>query len=412
MTISETLTFDPETPPSSSPWNKLPDPLVGMILSWLPTAEFIRSRTVCRRWNSLPETLDFRKIITSRIQALENNSSPWFMLFSKTSGVVYDASLNKWIHLPVPVAGHKTLGWPVASDGGLVLYYNSKHKRFAVGNPILPRAWYELPPLWNVKCFEAAGLLVTNHDTCAYKIVIMGKNKALKDITEVFDSVSTTWQSCGVVPPECHPSNSNVVCCGTLYFWCDPDALVSFNMESKKWERLETIMPDELEKQTLISQVLIQCKHRIFLIGACEEYSHREGVRVWILDEDKLSRILQWVPYDEMPRELFKKFIGDGLSEVLCVGCDDMCLLTTQAGKMILTYDIQERRWDSVPDYRTFSRLPINSFIDGIAFWPRIDASPRSQRTDSPFIPDAPHAANPDPAAALHHQTCPSTMTF
>ncbi|KAG0566333.1 hypothetical protein KC19_7G055600 [Ceratodon purpureus] len=389
--ISKTLTFDPETPPSSSPWNKLPDPLIGMILSWLPTAEFIRSRTVCRRWNSLPETVDFRKIITSRTP-WDNNSSPWFMLFSKTNAVVYNAYLNKWINLPVPVAAHKTLCWPVASDGGLVLYYNSKQKGFAVGNPILPRAWYELPPLWNVKCFEAAGLLVTNRDTCAYKIVIMGKNKALKDITE----------SCGLVPPGCHPSNSNVVCCGTLYFWCDPDALVSFNMESRKWERVTTIMPDELEKQTLISQALIQCERRIFMIGACEEYSHREGVRVWILDVDNLSRTMQWVRYDEMPRELFKKFIGDGLSEILCVGCDDMCLLTTQAGTMILTYGIQDRKWDSVPDYRTFSRLPVNSFIDGIAFWPRIDASPHSQHTDS--IPDAeniPHLAPPKP---YHHE--------
>jgi hypothetical protein len=352
-------------------WNKLPDPLVGMILSWLPTADLFRARAVCRRWNSLPETLDFRKIMASRIPA--ESASPWFMLFGKANGLVYDAALSKWMHLPVPVAGHRTMCWPVASDGGLVLYHNSQRQRFAVGNPVLPRAWYELPP--NMKRFEAAGLLV---ETSAYKVVVVGKGEDGNVSAEVFDSVSKAWQSCGRVPAECRPSNCKVVCGGSLYFWCDPDALVSFDVESKAWEKLETGMPGDLERQTLISQALVQCERRIFMVGASEEYSRREGVRVWILDVDKVRRnSLQWVRYDEMPREVFKRFIGDGLSEILCVGCDDLCLLTTQAGTMMLVYDIRERTWNPVPDYRTFSRVPINSFIDGIAFWPRIDASPR-----------------------------------
>ena len=113
--------------------------------------------------------------------------------------------------------------------------------------------------------------------------------------------------------------------------------------------KFETIMPDELGKQTPGSQVFIRCERRIFIIGACEEYSNR-GVRVWIFDADKLSQTLQWARYDEMPRKLFKKFIEDGLSEILCVECDDMCLLTTQAGNMVLIHAIQERRWDPVPD--------------------------------------------------------------
>lgn len=355
-------------------WHKLPNQLIERILSWLPIVEFIRCKTVCRQWKSLLETLNFRKMIISRIPL--TNSSPWFILFNKTNGLVYDASMNKWIHLPLPITEQKILCWPMVSDRGLILYYNNKHKRFAIGNPILPRAWYDLPPLRNIKSFEVVGLLITNHKTYTYNVVVVGKNKALKDVTEVFDSVSKMWKSCGLVPFECHPSNLSIICDDILYFWCDLDGLVNFNMESQMWEKLETLMPDELEKHTLVGQVLIQCEHQIFMIGACEEYSKRKGVRVWILVVDKLSQILQWVRYDEMPCELFKKFIGDGLSEILCIGCDDKCLLTTQVGQMVLIYDIREKKWNSIPNYLNFSKLPIKSFIDGIAFWPRIDASP------------------------------------
>lgn len=86
-------------------------------------------------------------------------------------------------------------------------------------------------------------------------MIVVGKNKNVKDVTEVYDSLSKTWKTHGVVSSGCHPSSPTVVCGGVLYFWCDPDGLVSFNMESKMWEKLDTLVPS---KHTLLAQVNIK----------------------------------------------------------------------------------------------------------------------------------------------------------
>lgn len=87
---------------------------------------------------------------------------------------------------------------------------------------------------------------------------------------------------------------------------------------------------------------------------------------------------MQWVKYDDMPTDLFKEFIGGGLSEILCVGCGEKCLLTTQqVGNMVIIYDIHTKKWNPIPDSKDLkNKFLMRNFINGIGFVPRLDASP------------------------------------
>lgn len=362
----------PSTPSSKmtpSLWSRLPQPILERVLAWLPISDFMRYRVVCRRWNSLPLLQSFLSICS----AIPFRGLPWYILFNSTDGLTYDTSLKKWFHILLPSA-EGVLRFPVASNGGLILYYTSRYHTLSVGNPLQPKLSYDVPRMPFTQNLESAGLIVTDPENSAYKVVVMGTQKGahnvLENITEVFDSTTQEWTFCGVTPPECLPSNPNVVCCKSLYSWCDPDNMVRFNMKKKVWRHLETVFPRDLEKETLVGHQLLQSEGRIYLVGSCEDDFQRKGVRIWFL---KVGKRLKWLKYDEMPPELFVQFIGNGVSDVLCLGCEDACLLATHGGAMILTYDLKMRRWEQVPEFRTPTFVLNEGFIDGIPYWPRLD---------------------------------------
>ncbi|CAA2993850.1 F-box only protein 6-like [Olea europaea var. sylvestris] len=323
-------------------WKEFPEDLFEAVIARVPITTFFRFRSVCRKWNSLPTSQSF-----SQQCAQVNQTQTWFYTITHeliNSGAMYDPSLKKWHHPPIPALPTKSIVLPVASAGGLVCFLDIGHRSFYVCNP-LTRSFKELPAR-SVKVWfrVAVGMTLNGKSTNeGYKILWVGCDGEY----EVYDSTKNAWTHPGNMPsniklPMALNFRSQAVCINkTLYFSRSlPDGIVSYNMVTGVWKQFIIPSPPHLS-----DHALAEYGGKIMLVGLLTK-NVATCVCIWELQK----MTLLWKEVDRMPNVCCLEFYGKQV-RMTCLGNKGLLMLSLRSRQVnrLVTYDLSSREWLKVP---------------------------------------------------------------
>ncbi|XP_042501632.1 F-box only protein 6-like [Macadamia integrifolia] len=345
-------------------WKEFPEDLFEAVIARLPIAIFFQFRSVCRKWNSLLSSNSF-----SQHCAEVPQSHPWFYTITHEneyahSGAVYDPSLKKWHHPPIPSLMANIIIFPVASVGGLVCFLDIGNMNFYVCNP-LTQSFKKLPPR-SVRVWSrvAVGMTLNGSSTDkGYKILWVGYNGEY----EVYDSVKNTWTHPGSMPTNIklplslNFQSQSISVDGTLYFMCaEPEGIVSYDMATGVWKQFTIPSPPHLA-----DHAIAQCGGRIMLVGLL---SKNAATCVCIWELQKMT--LLWKEVDRMPNIWCLDFYGKHV-RMACLGNKGLLMLSLRLGQKnrLVTYNILNREWKRVPGCM-FPRGRKRWIASGTAFHP------------------------------------------
>ncbi|CAN6464693.1 unnamed protein product [Victoria cruziana] len=323
-------------------WKEFPEDLLEVVIARLPVSTFFRFRSVCRKWNSLLSSNSF-----SQQCAQVQQPCPWFYTITHentNSGAMYNPSLKKWHHPPMPAFPAKGIVLPVTSAGGLVCFLDIGHRNFFVCNP-LTRAFKALPSR-SVRDWSrlAVGMTLTAGSTeSGYEIVWLETSGDY----EVYDSVSNSWTrpgnlpSCVQLPLDLNFRSQTVSVGRVLYFMrSNPDGLVTYNMESHVWRQFSIPLPPHSNDHTLA-----ECNSRIMLVGLLTKNA-ATCVCIWELQK----MTLLWKEVDRMPNMMCLEFYGKQV-RMTSLGNKNLLLLSLRSKQMnrLVLYDMSSKKWTKVP---------------------------------------------------------------
>lgn len=249
-------------------WSSLPDELMERILRLLPLACKLSCKCVCKSWNSI---LSSDKLLSYTTNSSTSNGygNACFLLTTKGPfAYTLDPPTNIWQKLSKPDCPGTSI---LAAAQGLVCVGNqvSECRSLNVFN-LLSNTWKLLPNMLQVGLLHKVSMAVDT-STNAYVIVVTGENSsefrgrhAYRLLTEVYDSVTSSWRMAGDALPEAKFGSDPGVWCNGLFYCITelPYGLIAFNLAKGCWIELNVEMPKGIAFPSLLS-----CMGQLLMVG-------------------------------------------------------------------------------------------------------------------------------------------------
>ncbi|XP_071693364.1 F-box/kelch-repeat protein At5g43190-like [Rutidosis leptorrhynchoides] len=330
-------------------WRKLPIELLERILSFLPLKIFLSLLSTCKHFKSLILSPLF-------ISTYSNSSISSFLLLSHPQSphyLLYDPVLNTWrdlnLSLPrflkfTPLLTTATCllcfsAVPDSSNSCFVIFNMFTRSSRTVEFPEYPFAFELLT-------------LVTNAN--GYKIFC---SSITSKFAYVYDSRANNWtrflgfqQTLGDGYHQ-----QGVLFKDRLYFVTrEPFRVVSFELSSGKWERLDVYLPEELTFVRLVAGAGAGAEigngNGLFMFGGIGRNGISKSMKVWELVEEGNER--RWREIESVPELMSKKFGSvcyHNYEHIYCYWHKGMICVCCYTWPEVLYYKVGRRTWHWVP---------------------------------------------------------------
>ncbi|KAM7276914.1 hypothetical protein ACFE04_018780 [Oxalis oulophora] len=361
----------------------LPDDLLERILAFLPVASIFRAGAVCKRWNEIVASKQFRRNFSLTLP-----QKPWYFMFMSSDepfGYAYDPFLRKWYNIDLPCI--EASNWFISSSCGLVCFMdNDCRSKLYVCNPITKRfKKIEEPP--GLKFSDYTALSISGNRRSRNYVLSTVKSKQVPgdflqwDVSiNIYDSETMMWVTCLTeVLAGWRGGNESVICNGVLYFLLYStggsnrdyrQGLVKFNFSSHSSHGLlmQSFIPVPCP---LTCGRLMNLKEKLIMVGGIGKQDRPEiikGIGVWIL------KGREWQEIDRMPHKYFQGF-GEFDEVFASSGTDDLIYIHSYGAPTLLVFDINQKHWRWSQKCPVTKRFPLQLF-SGFCFEPRLEISP------------------------------------
>ncbi|KAL3631810.1 hypothetical protein CASFOL_024794 [Castilleja foliolosa] len=321
-------------------WNNLPFDLLANIFTYLSPDSLARAKSACRSWRTTAESLTSTAL---------RHHPPWFIALPTRncafSCYAHNPIANKWHFLPLDhtISPIK----PIATTGGLILLKTTSTTslQLSICNPFT-KQFKKLPDLNFARTNPAVGIVenssISNRNT-GFKIYVAGGMSEAKTgggaiyqpTTEVYDSVSETWEMIGEITPveiavrlTVWTPNESVYSNGTLYWMTSARAysVMGLDILTNTWREKSVPLADKLEFAALVPR-----KGRLAVVGG----TCGGGGCVWELGDDD-----EWSLIGKVPSELGVRLLGKrgNWGSVKCVGIKGAVCLYKEVGTGIVVW--------------------------------------------------------------------------
>jgi hypothetical protein len=198
-------------------WSMLPVELVDKILLWLPIPNLFQMRAVCRSWDRRIRSKSFT---LTYMKTPSRGPAAWLFMCSsfncREHTCAYNPLQNKWHNFPLSFLP-PCIRFPLTSVGELLFVRGGLNNAgmLAVCNP-MTQAWRELPSMIHTRLNSLVGVCCEDTYASSYKIVVAGGMSECggdyECTTEVYDSLTDSWQVSVIVPKTSHG------CCSSSLF--------------------------------------------------------------------------------------------------------------------------------------------------------------------------------------------------
>nr|PNR45486.1 hypothetical protein PHYPA_015257 [Physcomitrium patens] len=381
-------------------WGTLPEPLIELILAYLPLPKLLQMRSLCRKWNCLlqsPNFLDAQRRTAAQCHFyVVTVSEPAFSAFSYyqkgpelhylRSSSLYCHTSQTWFNLSLNFLPFSDL-YVTSVGGGLICFVaymgksnvTTREVVIGIANPAT-RTW-RLLPRWedNTVCRNLPNFvaMVVDNFTRQYRVVAIDYDKTC---TYMYSSVSMSWAESKDVPTQHNfpyydrtPSQAVVTSTNKLVCTTQCKSGVSiYDMDTGLWDSYEVHLPG------MHSNVhLVQHRGRILMISRIMKAKYEGSDRVQISElERKDLRVTKAL--DEVPVGPSKHFL-DHFKVCDIVGPNDdsqhgMCFVSVITGERWV-YDLEGRFWRIMPSWPR-ARSKSMAAYGGFSIQLRVDIQP------------------------------------
>ncbi|KAJ7531409.1 hypothetical protein O6H91_14G042500 [Diphasiastrum complanatum] len=344
-------------------WSNLPDDLVERVLAWLPISSFFRFRTVCKKWRSIMYCRSFlemnAQVPTREVFFLKVARCKCRML------TAFNPATNNWANIPVSFLPSQ-VSVPAASSRGLLCFmaahYVDGYSVLLVCNP-LTKWWRALPPMSCRRYPFVVGMAVDARRK-SYKVVVAGdyNSYANRRSTEVYDSATGIWKTCGSLPHEEEITKTMVAC--NAHFFClsrgpGSGGLLAYSLQQEAWMKVRTgRMPGYSKHRHLVAS-----KGRILIVGKALRHQVL-GLYIWALD----ASTTKWREVGQMPQPIAEQFFRTPSECFYCASHGDFIFVSKFFCDQGLAYHLPYNTWTWVLNCPKIA----NPFI--LPFEPSFDA--------------------------------------
>lgn len=397
------------------PLDQLNTDLLEQVLSWLPTSNFFRVTSVCKRWKSVADSATFRHAC-SRVPSRD---PCYFMAdsqsFFNTQPIVFDTAENSWKMLnscsPSRLLLKQNQGpnfVPVAASGGLICF-RSAENQFIVCNPVTGTS-HQLVSCDNnnnseiqqTKALRAVAMISGSE---SYKLfLVYGETSELS--FKIYNSKSNRWEEetrlvrkTDISPAESGATeDENAVYflskCGNvvstdlqrspckqyssviitqkngeelMYFLSSSGRVISCNLTTKCYAEYPRLLPPVYHEYSVD---LIECGGKVSAV-VLSEFLESASLRIWSFDERRKF----WHQIGAMPPAMSHEFFGkkvdincstaNGKKILVCCNSAEIC--------RYFLYDLVDNKWVQLPNCHVNGEL--REFSCAFSFEPRIEAS-------------------------------------
>ncbi|XVF39806.1 hypothetical protein PTKIN_Ptkin01aG0061900 [Pterospermum kingtungense] len=348
-------------------WSRLPHELLEHILAFLPLKTLFNLRSTCKHFKSLVLSPSFMSKYSS------TTGSPFssFLLLSHPQCYscfpLYDTVLGAWRNLALPFsflppsASQFNL---LSSSNGLFCFSLPKSCSLLVCNLLVKSSRVIKLPFFPF-AFELLTLVSTPDG--GYKIFMLC-SKSSSSYAFVYDSKVDSWRRYDGFQPllndNSHQEGSYFN--GCLYFTTpEPFSVACFDLESGKWETLNTEMPGELTFVRVVSDDSDEGK--LYFVGGIGRNGISRSMRLW-----ESGNGGNWEEVGRLPELMCRKLMSvcyHNYEHVYCFWHQGMICVCCHTWPEILYCKVSRRTWHwiskcpSLPDkwscgFKWFSFVP------------------------------------------------------
>ncbi|KAI3971111.1 hypothetical protein MKW92_045803 [Papaver armeniacum] len=324
--------------------DQLNQDLLEKVLSWLPTSSFYRSRSVCKRWNSVAESASFR-LACQQVPTRD----PWFFMVDNShldQSIVFDTSQSNWKHLSnkrmrrnreieqqqeltTDSSSSRNDLIPVAASGGLVCFRSTSSGAFLVSNPVTgaSRELPAMPATANNQNIHA--IAMNSISKQSYRLVLVSGEPP---------NLAVSSEGRGRLWREGEEDDSADAGGGgdeVLYFLSKTGDVVATNMQRTVKDGEEiiyflsssgTVYPRMLPVCYEYSIDVVECRGEM-LVLVLSEFLETASLRVWrFSEEEKEEKDRTWRQIAVMPPCMSHELYGKK-ADINCVGSGDEKLM-------------------------------------------------------------------------------------
>uniref|UniRef100_A0A2N9ELV8 F-box domain-containing protein n=1 Tax=Fagus sylvatica TaxID=28930 RepID=A0A2N9ELV8_FAGSY len=350
------------TRPAMDPeiWSRLPDGILEKIISLLPLKTLFKLRSTCKHFKSL--------IFSPSFISNHSSSSSFLCLFLRSfcflilnvtiTFPLYDSGAGNWRNVSLSLsdlllctATSQSLSL-LSSSNGLFCFSLPSSSSFLVCNLLARTSRLIKFPAYSF-AFELLTLVST---PLGYKLFMLSSGSSSNFSTFVYDSKFLSWRQFDGFDPILSDNyhQEGVFFDGCLYFTTpEPFSVVCFDLESGKWERLNTELPGEL---TFVRLVCSGGEGKLYLIGGVGSNGISRTVKLWELSQER-----NWVEVENLPELMCRKFLSvcyHNYEHVYCFWHQGMICVCCYTWPEILYYKVSRRIWHWLPKCPS---LPVKS---------------------------------------------------
>lgn len=337
------------TKPDMDPeiWSRMPEELLEKILSFLPLKAFLNLRSTCKNFKSLI----FSPSFISRHSSGSSLPFSSFLLLSHPQCYnqfpLYDSGLGAWRSVALshsdllPAASTAPSFSLLSTSNGLFCFSLPSSSSFLVCN-LLART----SRIIKFPAFPFAFELLTLVSTpVGYKLFLLSTGSSSNFSAFVYDSNAPSWRKFDGFDPILSDNyhQEGVFFNGCLYFSTpEPFSVVSFDLESGKWETLNSELPGDLTFVRLVCG-----EGKLYLIGGVGSNGISRAIKMWELD-----RARNWEEVENMPEMICRKFLSvcyHNYEHVYCFWHQGMICVCCNTWPEILYYKMSRRTWHWLP---------------------------------------------------------------
>lgn len=370
---------------TSDNWSRLPDDVVSRVLSRLTVAQLYRARTVCKQWNALTSTPEFRSLFNVQSEPYypvviarrfymgdlgicilgkdEQGGNDLFRVFCG-----YDHETGTWQKLPPLDFLPREAKVPVASAGGILCFRGTSS--LFLCNPVA-RTCVELPAITYKWPASVSVHIVVAGDS--YKVIIVGKirhnfvSDSFRSIA-IYESTTKAWR---VVDAQ-HPSKvfsygPTAAVCGRFVYCeaicnCGQLGVMAYDIEAEAWQRVLYEIPPDDRGDYQLTQV-VECGGSIYTVIARGFGGVPTGVYILKLEHPQAENPSEskaqhhptsnaWkevtILGDELMEDLRNQWYGDDDADIVCVAHGTRICISAGVN-LVLVYHVQTGLWSKVP---------------------------------------------------------------
>ncbi|KAL3500339.1 hypothetical protein ACH5RR_039432 [Cinchona calisaya] len=389
---------------SNFPLDELNQDVLEQVLSWLPTSNFFRYTSVCKRWKSVANSATFR-LACSQIPSRE----PWYFMVDsqphfQNQPIVFDSAENNWkrLNFPPPLLQQKQSCCnlvPVAASGGLLCFLSSPSDDFIICNPLTGECREIVSLNYEIKITKTLlGIGMISSPESYNLVLLCGELSELS--IRVYNSSTQKWEEETMLKRNldfaAEDDNDHAVYflskCGNvvvstnlqrspckqyssvitdkkgekiMYFLSSSGTIVACNLTRKLFSEYPRILAVYHE----YSIDLVECGGEVCVV-LLMEFLESASLRVWKFDENGQS----WHQIAAMPPAMSHGFYGKKV-DINCTGAGHqilVCLNSADVCSYFLCNSV-DNEWIEVPN--CYVNGEAKEFVCAFTFEPRIEAS-------------------------------------